>query len=83
MHYGFAPIILQNMSKNGYDPFILPLNLVNSIAQAGASFAVSIRTKNKKFKSLAVSTGISSLLGVTEPAIFGVTLKLRRPLYAR
>lgn len=82
MHYGFAPIILQNMGKNGYDHAILPLNIVNSLAQAGAAFAVSLRTRNKKMKSLAVSTGISALLGVTEPAVFGVNLKLKRPLYA-
>ncbi|WP_117170156.1 beta-glucoside-specific PTS transporter subunit IIABC [Paraliobacillus sediminis] len=82
MHYGFAPLILQNMSKSGFDPFILPLNIVNSLSQAGAAFAVSLKTKNKKFKSIAVSSGISALLGVTEPAIFGVSLKLRRPLYA-
>ena len=82
MHYGFAPIILQNMSKNGFDPFILPINLVNSLAQSGAAFAVAIRTKNKKFRSIAASSGVSALLGVTEPAIFGVSLKLKRPLYA-
>ncbi|MEY8738264.1 beta-glucoside-specific PTS transporter subunit IIABC [Bacillales bacterium AN1005] len=82
MHYGFAPIILQNMGKYGYDNAILPLNIVNSLAQAGAAFAVSFRTKNKKLKSLAVSTGVSALLGVTEPAVFGVNLKLKRPLYA-
>lgn len=82
MHYGFAPIILQNMTKNGFDPFILPLNLVNSLAQSGAAFAVAIKTKNKKFKAIAVSSGVSALLGVTEPAVFGVSLKLKRPLYA-
>lgn len=82
MHYGFAPIILQNMGKYGYDTAILPLNIVNSLAQAGAAFAVALRTKNKKLKSLGISTGVSALLGVTEPAVFGVNLKLKRPLYA-
>ncbi|AIF65340.1 hypothetical protein GZ22_00830 [Terribacillus saccharophilus] len=82
MHYGFAPIILQNMGRYGYDAAILPLNIVNSLAQSGAAFAVALRTKNKKMKSIAVSSGISAFLGVTEPAVFGVNLKLKRPLYA-
>ncbi|KYG29609.1 beta-glucoside-specific PTS transporter subunit IIABC [Alkalihalobacillus trypoxylicola] len=82
MHYGFLPIIIQNMGKNGYDIAILPLNFINSLAQAGAVFAVALRTKNKKLKSISVSSGLSSLLGVTEPALFGVNLRLRKPMYA-
>lgn len=82
MHYGFLPIILQNMGKNGYDTAILPLNFVNSLAQAGAVFAVALRTKNKNLKSIATSSGLSALLGVTEPALFGVNLRLKKPLYA-
>ncbi|MCJ7841645.1 beta-glucoside-specific PTS transporter subunit IIABC [Lederbergia sp. NSJ-179] len=82
MHYGFLPIFLQNIGKNGYDTAILPLNFINSLAQSGAVFAVALRTKDKKLKSIAASSGFSALLGVTEPALFGVNLKLKRPLYA-
>lgn len=82
MHYAFFPGALQSISQLGYDPFLLPINIIVNIAQAGAVFGVVARTKNKKFRSMAASTGISALLGVTEPAIYGVTLKLKKPFYS-
>lgn len=51
--------------------------LASNIAQSGATFAVAAKTKNKELKQLAVSTGITALMGITEPSLYGVTLKLK------
>ncbi|WP_339839109.1 beta-glucoside-specific PTS transporter subunit IIABC [Paenibacillus sp. FSL R7-0272] len=82
MHYAFFPGTLQNLSKLGYDVLLLPLNLVANMSQAGAVMAVFLKTKNKSMRSIALSSGISAFLGITEPAIYGVTLKLKKPFYA-
>ena len=52
--------------------------LASNIAQSGATFAVAAKTKNKELKQLAVSTGITALMGITEPSLYGVTLKLKK-----
>ncbi|QLG40258.1 MULTISPECIES: beta-glucoside-specific PTS transporter subunit IIABC [unclassified Paenibacillus] len=82
MHYAFFPSTLQNLSKLGYDVLLLPINLVTNMSQAGAVMAVFLKTKNPNMKSIALSSGISALLGITEPALYGVTLKLKKPFYA-
>ncbi|VYU57351.1 PTS beta-glucoside transporter subunit EIIBCA [Clostridium tertium] len=82
MHYAFFPAAFASLSSLGYDIVLLPMNLVSNLAQAGATFAVAIKSKDKKMKSLAASTGISAVFGITEPAIYGVTLKLKKPFYA-
>lgn len=82
MHYGMFPIMIQNFGTFGFDAGYLPVNLVTNLAQAGSVFAVALRTRNKTLKSVAVSSGISALLGTTEPAMFGVNLKLKKPFYA-
>lgn len=82
MHYAFFPGTLQNLSKLGYDVLLLPINLVTNMSQAGAVMAVFLKTKNPNMKSIALSSGISALLGITEPALYGVTLKLKKPFYA-
>ncbi|QOS79187.1 PTS glucose transporter subunit IIA [Paenibacillus sp. JNUCC31] len=82
MHYAFFPGTLQNLSKLGYDVLLLPINLITNMSQAGAVMAVFLKTKNPNMKSIALSSGISALLGITEPALYGVTLKLKKPFYA-
>lgn len=82
MHFTIMPIAIQNLALTGYDNFWLPFCLISNVAQAGAIFAVMFKTKNSEGKSIAASTGISSLLGVTEPGMFGVTFKLKKPFYA-
>ena len=63
-------------------PVIGPGNLPSNIAQGAAALCVAIKTKNKNFRQLAVSGGVTALLGVTEPALFGVNVRLRKPLIA-
>ncbi|KLI75623.1 MULTISPECIES: beta-glucoside-specific PTS transporter subunit IIABC [Lacticaseibacillus] len=82
MHWAFAPIFLA-ASVATPDSLILPAMLAANIGQGAASLAVAIRTKNKKTRQVASAASISALLaGVTEPSLYGVTLKYRRPLYA-
>lgn len=82
MHYAFFPAAFLSFSSVGYDIVLLPMNLVGNMAQAGATLGVAIKSKDPKMKSLAYSTAISAVFGITEPAIYGVTLKLKKPFYA-
>lgn len=82
VHYSLFPIALQSISRFGYDSFLTPSGLVANMAQAGAGFGIAIRTKNQKLKSTAYSTSVTALLGITEPLLYSVNLKLKKPLYA-
>lgn len=82
MHWAFAPIFLI-ASPATPDILILPAMLAANLAQGAAAMAVSVKTKDKKLKQVAIASGISALVaGVTEPALYGITLKYKRPLYA-
>lgn len=81
IHWGVVPIFINNIATKGYD-YIKPATAPAIFAQAGASFGVMLRSKNKKLKTLAGSTGITALFGITEPAVYGVTLRLKRPFIA-
>jgi PTS system beta-glucosides-specific IIC component len=78
MHYAFLPIVVGNLSTKGYDT-ILPAMFMANMGQAGAAFAVFLKSKNKSFKSLALSTSMTALMGVTEPAMYGVNMRLKKP----
>ncbi|ROR04680.1 beta-glucoside-specific PTS transporter subunit IIABC [Erwinia sp. JUb26] len=81
MHYVLVPIIINNISKLGYDPFKIIMYVAN-FGQAGAAFGVFLRSRNKKTKSLAISTSFSALMGVTEPAMYGINIRFKRPFAA-
>ncbi|WEV37267.1 PTS transporter subunit EIIC [Lactobacillus sp. ESL0677] len=80
MHYTLFPIALQSITKFGYDSFFTPAGLSANISQAGAGFAVAVKCKNKKTKSTAVSAASTSLLGISEPVLYGVNLKNKKAL---
>lgn len=82
MHYSLLPAYVNSLSMLGYETIIGPGNLPSNIAQGAAALCVAVKTKNKEFRQLAVSGGITALIGVTEPALFGVNLRLRKPLIA-
>ncbi|MBS4210492.1 beta-glucoside-specific PTS transporter subunit IIABC [Bacillus sp. FJAT-50079] len=82
MHYAFFPGAFAAFDKYGYDIMLLPMNLVANLAQAGATLGVFIKTKDKKMKQLSISTFIPAVFGITEPTIYGVTMKLKKPFYA-
>ena len=80
MHYAFTPITVAAFAKNGYDPLSFPGMLCSNIAQGGAALAVAFKTKDRDLKQLASSAGITALFGITEPAMFGVNLRLKKPM---
>ncbi|GAB1154699.1 beta-glucoside-specific PTS transporter subunit IIABC [Paenibacillus illinoisensis] len=79
LHWAFVPIFVNNMMTLGYDP-IMGLLVANQFAMAGAAFAYGLRITDKKQKSLGISTGGTALLGVSEPALYGVLLPNKKPL---
>lgn len=78
LHWGITPIELNMISKFGRDP-IGPMCGPAVAAQAGASLGVFFKTKNKVMKGISLSAFIAGLFGITEPAVYGVTLKLKKP----
>ena len=80
MHYSIFPIQLTQFATLGYGTILAPGMLCSNIAQAGASFAVAVHSKNRQMKETAFSSGTAALFGITEPALYGVTMKLGRPL---
>lgn len=82
MHWAFAPIFLI-ASPATPDVLILPAMLAANLAQGAAALAVSFKAKNPNTKQIGLAAGISALVaGVTEPALYGITLKYKTPLYA-
>lgn len=78
IHWTFVPVMINNVGKLGYDT-LLPILSVSVMAQAGAVLGVFLKTKDAALKSLAGSSVITAVLGITEPSIYGVTLKLKKP----
>ena len=84
MHHSFIAIETQLLADSVHTggSFIFSTASMNNVAQGAAVLAVLLMTKNDKIKSICSASGISALLGITEPAMFGVTLKLKYPFYA-
>ncbi|MFN4213485.1 beta-glucoside-specific PTS transporter subunit IIABC [Exiguobacterium sp.] len=78
LHWGLVPVAINNLTSLGSDP-VLALVFAASFAQIGAVLAVFLRIKNQKVKTLSIPAFISGIFGVTEPAIYGVTLPLKKP----
>lgn len=81
MHYVLVPIMINNISTMGFDPFKI-LFYVANLGQAGAAFGVFLRARDKKLKSLALSTSFSAVMGITEPAMYGINIRYKRPFAA-
>ncbi len=82
MHHALTPIGLSAIATGGADTLIFVSQICANVAQSGSSFAVAIKSKNKSMKQLASAAGVSAIMGITEPALYGVTLKLKRPVIA-
>ncbi len=83
LHQSFPAIetsLLADIAKTGGD-FIFPIAAAANVAQGAATFAIFFLTKNEKQKGLASSSAFSAMLGITEPAMFGVNLKLKFPFF--
>lgn len=82
MHHALTPIFLATFASTGQEALILVAQICANLAQAGATWAVAVRSRSKKTKQLATAAGISAIMGITEPAIYGITLNLKRPMIA-
>jgi len=78
LHWGLVPLIINNISIYGQDS-MLPLLLAAVMGQTGATLGVLLRTRDNKLKGIAASAFSACWFGITEPAVYGVTLPGRRP----
>ncbi|WP_338571312.1 PTS beta-glucoside transporter subunit IIABC [Erwinia billingiae] len=78
LHWGLVPVMLNNLATFGQDTLV-PLLLPAVMGQAGATLGVMLKTRDIKLKAIAGSAFTASIFGITEPAVYGVTLPHRRP----
>lgn len=80
MHKAFVPYAVSSITEMGAEVLYMPASLAHNISEGGACFAVALRTKDTDVRSAAISAGISAIFGITEPALYGVTLQNKRAL---
>ena len=78
MHWGFIPVYINNIMTNGYDNVMMPF-FACTFATSAVVLAIFFKTKDKKLKEMALPNFISGIFGVTEPAIYGILLPLKKP----
>ena len=81
MHYSIMPMQIQQVAETGVT-VLTASALAANLAQAGAAFGVFLKTRNKTMKAAAGSSSLTALFGITEPAIYGVTLRYKKPFFA-
>lgn len=79
VHWGITPVTVGNYATLGYDTFT-GLQASAVFAQAGATLGVFLKTKDRDMKGVSASAAITGLFGITEPAIYGVNLRLKKPM---
>lgn len=79
LHWGFIPIYINNIVTNGYDNVMMPF-FACTFAASAVILAIFFKTKDQKLKEMCLPNFISGIFGVTEPAIYGILLPLKRPL---
>ena len=79
-HYGLVSIGINNRMTLGYDTVAQPGMLASNVSQGGAALAIAFKTKDPDKRALASSAGITAVFGITEPALYGVTLQNRAAL---
>lgn len=82
MHKAMIPYVITSLGQSGKEIIYNAASLAHNISESGANFAVALRTKDKDLRSTAISSGISALFGITEPALYGVTILHKRVLYS-
>ena len=78
VHWGVTPMVLANFDMYGQDTF-QAFQTMAVVAQIGAAFGVFLKSKRQETKSVALSAGITGIFGITEPTIYGVTLRFKKP----
>lgn len=79
-HWMILPLIMSNIAKLGQDP-IFPIACAAVMSQAGAALGVFLKAKDNKTKQISGSACIAAIFGITEPTLYGVTLKYKKPFY--
>lgn len=83
MHRVFTPTILQTISETGMEGTVMPSEIGANLSLGGVSLAVALKTKNSELRQTALAAASSALIaGTTEPALYGVAVRLKRPLLA-
>lgn len=81
MHTALVPFMAQAIADPGYDSVFRPAFILHNMAEGGACLGVALRTKNKELRSEALSIGFGCIFaGVSEPAIYGINLRFRKPM---
>ena len=78
LHWGFIPVYINNIMTNGYDNVMMPF-FACTFATSAVVLAIWLKTKDRKLKDMAMPNFISGIFGVTEPAIYGILLPLKKP----
>lgn len=78
LHWGFIPVYINNIMTNGFDNVMMPF-FACTFATSAVVLAIFFKTKNKQIKEMALPNFISGIFGVTEPAIYGILLPLKKP----
>lgn len=82
-HRVFTPTIIQTIAQTGKESMVMPSELGANLSLGGAALAVAFKTKNSELRQVALAASASALIaGITEPALYGVALRLKRPLIA-
>lgn len=78
VHWGITPVIIENINQYGQDSF-QAFQTIAVIGQVGAALGFYIKTKNKDMKGVSLSAFVTGIFGITEPAIYGVNLRYKKP----
>lgn len=78
LHWGILPIYINNMMTQGFDNVMMPF-YATVFAQTAVVVAIMVKTKDKKLKSMCIPASIAGIFGITETAIYGITLPRKKP----
>lgn len=79
MNQALFPVVFASFAKFNYDAFVMPGMLAANVAVGAAALAVAIKCKNKDTKAMALSAGLTGVMGITEPSIYGVLVRFKKP----
>jgi PTS system beta-glucosides-specific IIC component len=82
MHYSLIPLVMSSFTTFHYESVLMVAGFLSNMCEGAVSLAIATKTKNKDLRTVTLSTGFSALMGITEPALYGVTLRFKKTLFA-
>ena len=82
MHYSLMPLVMTSFATVGFDPLMMVAGFIGNLAEGGAATATAFLEKTKERKADAAAIAVSAVCGVTEPALFGITLRNKKTLFS-